>query len=189
MQTGAIIAAAGISTRMMQFKQWMKVENRAMAERVIQNCQRAGISDIAVVTGHRSAQLEKELHSFNITFLKNHAYQTTRMFESVKIGLKYFQGRCSRVLFCPVDIPFFMEKTVKALLAQDGDVVQPAYGGKSGHPILICASLIPEILAYSGEGGLRGALGAIPGLKRVRIPVDDEAILMDVNTRDRKSVV
>lgn len=184
MKTGAVIAAAGMSSRMMQFKQLMKIGNRTMAERVIMNFRRAGIEEIAIVTGYRCDQMEKELRGFGVTFLKNADYEITEMFESVKIGLRYFQGRCERVLFCPVDIPFFTEKTVMALLEQTGDVIHPVYQGRSGHPILIRAAFIPEILAFQGEGGLRAAIRAAGNLSHVRVPVEEEAVVMDADTKE-----
>lgn len=184
MSTGALIAAAGMSVRMMQFKQLMKIGNRTMAERVIVNFRQAGVSEIVMVTGHRSEQLEKELRGFGVTFLKNADYETTEMFASVKIGLDFLKDRCARVFFCPVDVPFFMEKTVRTLMEQDGDVIQPVYEGKAGHPILMRTSLIPEIISYQGDSGLKGALRAIPDLERVRVPVDDEAVVMDADTRE-----
>ena len=87
MKTAALIVAAGMSTRMAQFKQLMKIGSRTMAERVIVNFQQAGITEIVMVTGYRSDQLEKELRSFGITFLRNPRYETTQMFDSAKIGL------------------------------------------------------------------------------------------------------
>jgi len=184
MPTGAVIAAAGISARMMQFQQFMNIGSQSMAERVIVNFQQAGVEEIVIVTGYRSRQLEKGLHRYQVTFLKNEAYKTTDMLETAKIGFRYLENHCSRVLFCPVDIPFFMAKTVRQMLAQQGDVILPVNQGRAGHPILIHASLIPLILQYHGENGLKGALDSIEGLVRVQVPVDDEAVLMDVNTRE-----
>lgn len=182
MQTGAVIAAAGMSARMVQFKQLMKIGNRTMTERVIANFRTAGIREIVVVTGHRSEQMEKELRGFEVTFLKNEDYETTRMFASVKIGLEYLKDKCDRVFFCPADVPFFMAGTVEAMLGQDADVVQPVYGERAGHPVLIRTCLIPRILAYTGDDGLRGALRSIEGLERRRIAVQDEAVIMDADT-------
>lgn len=54
MKAGAVIVAAGMSTRMKQFKQMMKIGNFTMAERVVINFKRAGIQDIVMVTGYRS---------------------------------------------------------------------------------------------------------------------------------------
>lgn len=184
MKTGAVIAAAGMSARMEQFQQLMRIGNRTMAERVVMNFRRAGIEDIVMVTGYRCDQMEKELRGFGVTFLKNTDYEITEMFESVKIGLRYFQDRCERVLFCPVDIPFFTEKTVTALMAQTGDVIHPVYNGRSGHPILIRTSFIPQILSFQGEGGLRAAMNAVENLTHIRVPVEDEAVIMDADTRE-----
>ena len=50
MKAGAVIVAAGMSTRMKQFKQMMKIGNFTMAERVVINFKRAGIQDIVMVT-------------------------------------------------------------------------------------------------------------------------------------------
>ena len=184
MKTGAVIAAAGMSARMTQFKQLMKIGNRTMAERVIMNFRQAGVEEIAMVTGYRSKQMEKELREFGVTFLKNTAYETTEMFESAKIGLRYFQDRCEKVLFCPVDIPFFTWNTVTALLEQQADVVHPVYNGRSGHPILIRTSCIPDILKFQGEGGLKAAINAVDNLMHTWVPVEDEAVLMDADTRE-----
>lgn len=184
MKTGAVIVAAGMSTRMQQFKQLMKIGNRTMAERVVVNFRQAGVEEIVMVTGYRSQQLEKELQGFGVTFLKNNQYQTTEMFDSAKIGLEYLCKRCEKVLFCPVDIPFFLEKTVALLLAQQGDIIQPVYQKRGGHPILIQSALIPAILSYQGQGGLKGALSSLGNIKRVRVPVEDEAVLMDADTRE-----
>lgn len=184
MRAGAVIAAAGMSPRMVQFQQFMNISTRTMTERVIVNFRQAGIHEIVIVAGHRFAQMEKELRGYGVTVLKNEQYASTRMFASAKIGLEYIasKGNCDKVLFCPADVPFFMAHTVETLLEQEGDVVQPIYAGKAGHPIVLRACLIPDLLAYAGDDGLRGALRSIQGLVRRRVVVEDEAVLMDADT-------
>ena len=184
MHTGAVIAAAEMSSRMVQFRELMKVGNRTMTERVIVNFKQAGVQEIVLVAGHRFEQLEKELRGFGVTFLENRNYENTQMFESAKIGLEYLKDKCERIFFCPADIPFFLAKTVETMLACDADVVQPVYGERAGHPVLIRACLIPRILEYTGDSGLKGALRSMEGLKRRRVAVDDEAVLMNAHTRE-----
>lgn len=84
MHTGAVIAAAEMSSRMVQFRELMKVGNRTMTERVIVNFKQAGVQEIVLVAGHRFEQLEKELRGFGVTFLENRNYENTQMFESAK---------------------------------------------------------------------------------------------------------
>ena len=50
MRYGAVIVAAGMSRRMKDFKQLMKIGDMTFAERVITNFQRAGVQDIVIVT-------------------------------------------------------------------------------------------------------------------------------------------
>ena len=189
MRYGAVIVAAGMSTRMKQFKQLMKIGDMNIAERVIVNFRRAGIREIVMVTGYNAENLEKALKDFDITFVRNNNYETTQMFDSARLGLEKIKGKCDRVFFCPVDVPFFTDLTVaeelKLMERNDNvDVVVPECGGKDGHPLLLRGSVIPEILAYSGERGMRGAYESLPAGSVVRVSVNDEGAVIDADTRD-----
>lgn len=175
--------AAGMSTRMKEFKQLMKIGDLSMAERVVLNFQRAGIKDIVMVTGYQGKLLEKSLQSYGITFLRNEQYANTEMFDSAKIGLEYMKGRCDRILFCPADVPFFTVDTVECLLKEKGDWIVPSYERKAGHPICIDGSFIPEILTYEGGQGLKGALD-ICGLKPKFLQTEDEGTVIDADTQE-----
>lgn len=181
MKTGAVIVAAGMSTRMNEFKQLMKIGDLTIVERVVLNFLRVGIKEIVVVTGYRAEQVEKALYHKGITFLRNENYENSQMLDSAKIGLAYLKDRCDQVFFCPVDVPFFTEETMKKLISQHGSIVVPKCRNKLGHPIKIKTLLIPAILDYQGEGGLRGALDSL-NIEFVSIPVQDEGILMDLDT-------
>lgn len=181
--TGAVIVAAGMSTRMEQFKQLMKVGGMTMAERVVDNFHRAGIREIVMVTGYQSDLLKKALSGQKIQFLYNADYETTQMFDSAKIGLEYLKDRCARILFCPVDIPFFTVDTTRRVMDSDHLIACPSYRGKSGHPIAIDSRLVPEILAYQGKGGLEGALDHLK-FPVDMIEVDDPGLLMDADTKE-----
>ena len=150
-KAGAVIVAAGMSTRMKQFKQMMKIGNFTMAERVVINFKRAGIQDIVMVTGYRSRQLEAYLDYLDLEFVENKQYEHTDMFESARIGFRRLQNRCDKVLFCPADIPFFTDDTVKKVLSQNAEIVAPRCEGRSGHPISVHRELIPAILSYQSS--------------------------------------
>lgn len=183
MRVGAVIVAAGMSTRMDDFKQLMKIGNLTMVERVVINFLRTGVKDIVMVTGYRADEVEKSLRHFGITFLRNEDYETTQMFDSAKMGLNYLKDRCEKVLFCPADVPFFSGDTVKELLEQDGEIVFPICQKKIGHPIMIDSKLIPAILEYQGDRGLKGALDSLE-VEPVRMEVKDEGAITDADTKD-----
>lgn len=189
MNFGAVIVAAGMSTRMQEFKQLMKIGDMTFAERVITNFQRAGVRDIVIVTGYRGEELEKSLRGRGVVFLKNPKYETTRMFDSAQIGLGYLRNRCDYVYFCPVDVPFFLDETVRRemSMAEEADVIVPYCHERPGHPLLLSHRAVEYFLGYSGERGMRGAyesLAASEKGKVVPITVEDDGAIMDADTRE-----
>jgi len=176
--TGALIVAAGMSTRMKQTKQIMKVGDRTMIERIVSSFYEAGVHDVAIVLGHMADEIQEVLKKYPVTFLYNKDYATSQMFDSVKIGLEYWKERCDRVLFCPVDVAAFSVETVQKLLFCEGDWICPVFHGKKGHPILISTSVMSQILAYSGEGGLKGAFYTL-GISPIMVEVIDPGAFMD----------
>ena len=158
MQTAALIVAAGMSSRMGNFKPMLNIGSISIAQRVVASLQQAGVEKIVMVTGYNAVQLERHLSGLGIVFLRNENYEHTQMFESACIGLSYLEDKCDRLLFTPVDIPLFTAATLQQLLESDALLACPVCEGKRGHPILISSSLIGRIITDSGEDGLRGAL-------------------------------
>ena len=181
MNTAALIVAAGMSSRMGDFKPMLNIGSIAIAQRVVATFQQAGVEKIVMVTGYNAVMLERHLAGNGVVFLRNEAYETTQMFDSVCIGLSYLRDKCGRVLFTPVDIPLFTADTVRRLLETDAPLACPAVDGETGHPTLIGASLFDRILSDSGDQGLRGALNRC-GAELTLIPVEDRGILHDADT-------
>ena len=181
MQIGALIVAAGMSSRMGEFKPMLSIGSISVAQRVVATLSQSGVSKIVMVTGYNATMLERHLSGNGIIFLRNEHYETTQMFDSAKIGLRYLQDKCDKVLFTPVDVPLFTARTVKALLDSGADLACPMCEGKQGHPILIANELISEILADSGEMGLKGAMDRCSA-PLTRIDVDDFGTIHDADT-------
>ncbi|MCR5843274.1 MAG: NTP transferase domain-containing protein [Oscillospiraceae bacterium] len=181
MTTAALIVAAGMSSRMGDFKPLLNIGSISIAQRVVATFQQAGVEKIVMVTGYNAVMLERHLAGNGVVFLRNDNYETTQMFDSVRIGLSYLRDKCGRVLFTPVDIPLFTADTVRRLLETDAPLACPAVDGETGHPTLIGASLFDRILSDSGDQGLRGALNRC-GAELTLIPVEDRGILHDADT-------
>ena len=181
LQTAALITAAGMSSRMGDFKPMLNIGSISIAQRVVATFQQAGVDKIVMVTGYHALTLERHLTGNGIVFLRNEEYENTQMFDSVRIGLRYLKDKCDRVLFTPVDIPLFTAATVRTLMESDALLASPVCGDEIGHPTLISSSLIDALLSDPGDDGLRGAL-AHCGVSMVRIPVSDRGILHDADT-------
>lgn len=178
---GAVIASAGMSSRMGDFKPMLNIGAISIAQRIVATLRQAGARHIVVITGFQADILEKHLSGKGLVFLRNSAYETTDMFTSAKIGLDYLQSKCDAILFTPVDIPLFTADTVRTLIASEAAIAIPVCGGEEGHPILLASRLVPALLQHSGENGLRGALAALEE-EIHHVPVRDAGILHDADT-------
>jgi len=182
MRTGAVIVAAGMSSRMGDFKPMMKIGAISMVQRVIANYQQAGVFPIVLVTGYRGDELKKHVARTGVICVHNDAYAATEMLDSAKLGFSYIADKCDRTFFSPVDVPLFTVNTVVKLMQADAAVVKPAYRGRKGHPILLKACVLPQLLSAEAEGGLRRVIDAVCGGDIAAVEVDDEGVLLDADT-------
>ena len=175
-QTGGLIAAGSRQVALPM----LQVGSIPIIERVVITFQQAGIFPIVIVTGADEEDVKYRMAGYGVIFLHSEQPDGTELFSSVKQGLRYLQGKCGRVVFTPVNVPMFTPSTLTRLLAEEGDVVTPSCQGRSGHPAVIAESVIPEVLAYDGGGGLRGALRALEGRRRW-LSVEDEGVLVSIH--------
>lgn len=154
------------------------IGDSTVIRRIIITLKQAGIDPIVVVTGQNGDQLEKHVARLNVIFLRNEDYSRSQMFDSIRLGLSYMQTLCARVFVMPAKFPLFLPLTLRKMMAESAPVICPTFNGKGGHPVLIASSVIPKILAYEGDMGLKGALRHLGGQGLVfRLPVEDIGIL------------
>ncbi len=78
--------------------------------------------------------------------------------------------------------PAIIDRLVDAFAAQPTALaVVPVSLGQRGNPILLARSLFPEVMALTGDVGARRLLAAA-GDRVVEVPIDDAAVLTDVDT-------
>jgi len=179
-RTGGIIAAASKKEAV----PLLQIGSITIIKRIVLSFQQAGIFPIVIVTGTDEFEVKSHLANFDVIFLHNDDFEAPPLFDSVKIGLKYLQAKCERIVFVPVNVPMFSPSTLKHLMDTQGDMVTPAYKGTGGHPVLISSSIIPELLNYSGDNGLRGAAETL-GSRRVWIETNDEGILHSIHNAEQ----
>ena len=180
---GAVILAAGASSRMGKFKPLLEVDGTSMVRRVTDMMRAAHATPIVVVTGYQSRQLEDHLAGLGLHFVRNDRYYETQMLDSLLLGLDALPDEVERILFCPADIPLVKEGTVATLLQASGDFICPSHEGKTGHPALISRKLIPLLRDYRGKEGLRGAIDAC-GIPITTVCVNDMGTTLDGDTKD-----
>jgi molybdenum cofactor cytidylyltransferase len=182
-KTGAVIVAAGMLSRMGDFKPMLQIGAISMVKRIIANFQRAAIFPIVVVTGFRGAELEKHIAKTGVICVRNEDFASSEMFDSAKLGFSYIVDKCDRTFFSPVDIPLFTLNTVMRLMESRASVVKPVCSGASGHPILLSCDILPALIAVESDKGLKKAIQDC--CRRIEtVDVSDEGVLQDADTPD-----
>ncbi len=178
-EVGGIIAAASKKDAV----PLLQIGSISIIKRIVLILQRAGVFPIVVVTGTDEVEVTHQLAPLGVIFLRHEQCDAPELFSSVKLGLSYLQDKCDKVVFTPVNTPMFSPETLKALLAHEGQVVRPSCLHRTGHPVVIRNDVIPNILSYNGEDGLRGAIRAIGSEHRVE--VNDEGVLMSIHDQEQ----
>ncbi len=201
----AVILAAGLSSRLGEFKPLARLgaepeggsggSDETLLGRAARLFRQAGVTDILAVAGHRAPETQAEAQRLGIACVINPAY-AEGMFTSALAGLRALASRQpgpDAVFLLPVDIPLVRPHTLRLLEerlaamcaetpAKPPAVLHPVFAGQRGHPPLLLARHLPEVLAWSGRNGLRGAL---EDLERrhgaLDVPVADENIHFDVD--------
>lgn len=167
MKLGGIITAAGLSTRMGDFKPLLTINGVPMICHTVNSMKNAGISPVCVVTGYRGQEIRGLFREEEVLFAENPDPSGSDMLASVKIGLAELRKdrACEGFFLLPADMPLIAPgvfRTVQHTAEQTGaDYVVPAVNGKAAHPPLIGRACWNAIMDYSGEGGLRAALNNV----------------------------
>ena len=178
---GAVVAAAGLSSRMGAFKPLLPFGGSTVIERCLANLREAGAGEIVVVTGHRAAELEEKLADSGVRLVRNPDYAQTQMFDSLRVGLRALSEDCEVILLTPGDVPLVKPETIRALLQAPGGFARPVCAGKRGHPVALDAKYRAALLAYDGDGGLCGAVEAL-GIPISEVEVADAGMPLDMDT-------
>ena len=186
----AIIPAAGMSTRFEQYKPLLKLGSYTLIEKVILLFRQCGIEDIIVVTGHNNEMIEPLISQAGAKTVFNPNFKTG-MLSSIQTGVREISPRSTGFFLLPADIPLIRQATIHALISSFTDIsddlitsrniIIPQFEGEDGHPPLIPARLIPEILCLGADSNL-GHLISRQRQKKI-VQVHDRAILMDADTQ------
>lgn len=187
--TCGLILAAGLSSRMGDFKPLMPFKGKVLIESTIDSMLAAGVKQIVIVLGYRGNDIESILrlhYGKEIIYTRNPHYETTDMLTSIKYGLRAMPC-CKAFFLLPGDMPVVKKSTfLKLLKARPSgrpSVLFPTLGGYRKHPPLIDYRFRDLILEFEGEGGLR-QIWKQQEDSVIQVPVDDDGVWIDLDTRE-----
>lgn len=181
---GALILAAGCSSRMGALKPLLRIGPATLLEMAVTLFRKAGIQDVHVVVGHRAEEIIPFLDRLKVKWVFNEHYDRG-MLSSILAGVQSFDPHVEAFCLLPVDIPLVKPKTINELVGAyrngQAKVIYPCFRKKRGHPPIISTICMRGELAWDHPGGLKNFLERFDE-EAQDVEVRDEAILMNCNT-------
>lgn len=184
-----ILLAAGTSSRMGEAnKLLLPFRDRSLFESTLEQIEKAAIGDILVVVGHEAERLRPLLAGHVCRVTENPDY-AQGMSSSIRAGVSAASADTSGFLIGLSDMPLISAAEYRILaenfryaLEQDSlAIVQPAYEGQRGNPVLFSATYRDALCTLSDPNGARQVVQANRDhLLLVDMPSD--GVLLDADT-------
>lgn len=165
------------------FKPLLPFGDSTVIKSCLKHLRGAGVSEIAVVLGHRADELRGHLKDLDLTFAVNPDPES-EMSVSIARGLEQISPATSALLIGLVDHPAVDSATIRAITNEwmrGSKLVQPEHNGRGGHPVLIDLSFRAELLNLDPEKGLRNFFAAHRVEVR-RLAVESPFVARDMDT-------
>ncbi len=158
---GAVVLAAGASTRLGQAKQRIEVSGESLLRRTARLALEAGCAPVVVVLGFETERMRAELTGLETEAVVNAEWREG-MGSSLRCGvsaLRAGNNMLGEVLLLVCDQPRLTADHLRALLAQhaagSAAITASQYAGRAGVPAVFAAALVPELLECRGDQGAR----------------------------------
>ncbi len=184
-QIGAVILAAGGSSRLGQPKQLIRFRGKTLLRRVVDATTEAGCSPVVVVVGSDVAQITSELAALPVSIAANRNW-SDGLSSSIAVGVKHAAGidpNLDAAILLTCDQPFVNAAALKQLiqlhLKNGKPIVASAYAETLGIPALFDRSCFGDLLQLRGD---RGAKEIILARRHDVTPFNFPAAAIDIDT-------
>ena len=184
---GAVILAAGYSSRMNSFKALLPMAGETVVERVLRTAAEAGAAERILVTGFERERLEPYIDKYpDVKEAYNDRFHEG-MFSSIQAGAAKADRTLDGFLLMPVDCPAadgdILKKIAEAGSRNEGCFAVPCYMGKKGHPLFVPSSAIDEILSSPWKNGLKDVVDRYED-RLIRVETGSESVILDMDTEE-----
>ena len=163
-QCGAVVLAAGGSSRLGQPKQLVEWRGETLLARTARIALEAACSPVVVVLGCESGRMQHALAGLDVLTVVN-AEWPSGMASSLRTGAAAWSESSPHgtdVLLLVCDQPQVEAEDLRRLLAvhtsQGRDVTASAYSGRLGVPAVFRRNLLDELMAITGDQGARAVI-------------------------------
>jgi len=182
---GAVVLAAGKSSRMGEPKQLVILDGRPLLAHTLENLRAARVSEIVLVLGFAGEVIRAKVELHGVKVVENKDYEQG-MGSSLRAGLAALDSNIDASLMVLGDQPFAQSQTFNGIIDcyqhSEAQIVIPTYRGFRGNPVLLDRSVFAEVMALKGDVGCRAIFGDhSSGI--VKVAVDDIGVLLDIDSR------
>lgn len=185
----SIVLAAGMSKRMLiGNKLLLKVNNKTLLEKTLDNIISAKFSKVSVVLGHDNILITKLLNNYNVSLYYNPKYKEG-ISSSIVEGVNKNNVNSDGIMICLADMPE-VSKCVynKMLFAFQANykqniplIIMPTHNKIKGNPILFSKYFFNDLKKLKGDVGAKKLiLKNEKYIKRINITIN--SILNDIDT-------
>jgi molybdenum cofactor cytidylyltransferase len=181
---GAVILAAGGSSRLGQPKQLVLYKGRPLLVKTVEAVLAAQAAPVVVVLGAHAEKIRPFLESFPVVIVENPAW-AKGMSSSLRAGLAALEAAApgiGAVLIALCDQPHFSERSVARLRAALGGgktIAATRHGENAGVPAIFIRSHFHELHALTGAEGARAIIAAHAATTAC---VDLPELVLDIDT-------
>ena len=182
---GAIVLAAGASSRMGEPKQLLRLEDRTLLRRTVDAVLASPAWPVVVVLGAHRVLIRPEIVRLPVLIAENPDWEEG-LASSIRAGariLDAFSLSLDAGLLLPCDQPNLspaaIERLVDVAVRNERSIVAARYDGHPGPPVLFARRHFPELLELRGAGGARPLLDRHPDLLAL---VDLPELAADLDT-------
>ena len=182
----ALVLAAGQSRRMgPRNKLLVEVDATPMVASAVDAALKSKATEVLVVTGHQSDEVEGILGDRKVRFVHNPDF-ADGLSTSLQAGLSALSDDINGFVVLLGDMPRISSATVDRLIdmfnpVEGRAIIVPTYKGKRGNPVLWARQFLAEMRALAGDVGARHLIGQHADLM-AEIEIADDSVLLDIDT-------
>jgi molybdenum cofactor cytidylyltransferase len=180
----AVILAGGESRRMGAPKALIRYRGKTFVEHLLEVTRHERVGVSRIVVGAHANEIRERLSSVGAEIVVNEDWEKGQL-SSIQAAIRSLpSGGTDGLILCPVDHPIVSAALIARLIevfdSSGKAIVLPTYRGRRGHPLILRASLYPELSAASAEIGARQVVWAHAD-DLVEVATDEEGVTLNIN--------
>ena len=188
----AVVLCAGESKRMgNKNKLLLEVAGKSLIKNYIDNISKSNVSEIVIVTGHQSIEIEKELDGYEVKFIHNDRYREG-MSTSLNTGINSLSKNINAAIICLPDMPMIGIYEINKLIEYynpkiGNEICIATYNDQRGNPVLWDKKYFKKLMQITGDKGGRYLL---PKFLEQSVEVKlGEAVAFDVDNESSYRII